>query len=256
MVIPLESFDNLLILRIYFFDLIRTNWSLYMAQDTQTAQQGLSIDDTLNKSDFGHFVNENKKPILISFAIAVVLVIAISFIKYQKDQSHTKRLNDVYSLNQTIFTPFLDGKLKTDEYISKFNTISDDLLAVETIVPLIMQSADKLAQENQLEAATTQLRKVVKSIGEKHNLAFFMQVQLAALYEDLGKFDEALKTYETLATSSTKGDMQGKIYLDLARMYQKNSMTDKAIQNYEFVISNYKDTEYARLAKLYLEKMK
>lgn len=226
-----------------------------MAQDTQAAQQGLNLDDTLNKSDFGTFVNQNKKPILVSFGIAVILVCIISFIKYQKDQTHTNRLNSIYEVNQTVFTPYLEDKINNDEYITKFNTLSDDLFGIETIVPLVMQGADKLAENNEIEAATTQLKKVVGAIGKNHSLAKFIHIQLGALYEDLGKFDEALKTYETLATTTSKGALQGKIYLDLARMYQKNSMNDKARQNFEFVIKNHSDSEYARLAKLYLEQM-
>lgn len=254
MLLVVESFDKLLILRIYFFIFTALILGEIMAQDTQTAQQGLSIDETLNKSDFGHFVNSNKKPILVSFAIAVVLVIAISFIKYQNDQTYVKSLNDVYSLNTSIFTPYLDGKIKADEYIEKFNTIDDKLLSIPTAAPLVMQGANKLIEDNKLEEASVQLRKVLNSLGKKHSLSLFIQIKLGALYEDLGKFDEALKTYESLATGS-KGMMQGKIYLDLARMYQKNSMMEKARQNYEFVLANHKDTEYARLAQLYLEQL-
>ena len=225
-----------------------------MAQDTQTAQQGLSIDETLEKTDFGHFVNSNKRPILISFAIGVVLVIAISFIKYQNDQTYVQTLNDVNQISGSIFMPYIDGTIKADEYITKFNTIDEKLLSITTVVPLTMQATSKLVEENKLEEASTQLRKVLNSLGKKHTLSLFIQLKLGAIYEDLGKFDEALKTYESLATGS-KGMMQGKIYLDLARMYQKNGMTDKARQNYEFVLKNHKDTEYAQLAKLYMEQL-
>jgi len=223
-----------------------------MAQETQA--QTMNLDETLNKTDFGHFVNTNKKPIIVGFIIALILVVIVSVVKVQKDKAQAQTLNNVFSVSESIVGAYIKGDLKADEYLTKFKTINDSVLKSSAFTPSLLEANAKLITDGKVVEASEQLETVLTKIG-KSELAYFLQIRLAPLYENQGANDKALKLYEKLAQSG-KDLLAGKIYLDLARLYAKTGDNDKAKKNFEFVIKNHADTEYAKLAKLYLIELK
>jgi tetratricopeptide (TPR) repeat protein len=220
-----------------------------MAQETQA--QSFDIDQTLNKTDFGHFVSHHKKSILIGFAVALVLVIIVSFVKHQKDQAQTETLNKVYAISQDVFTPFSKGEIKLETYKDKFSKIDNSLFTENAFIPYFLGAVGKLVQDGETSLAIEQLEMVLNKLGAKNDLAYFINLRLAPLYENSEMNDKALKTYESLATGSEKL-LEPQIYLNLARLYLKTGKKDKAVQNFNFVIKNHADTEYAKIANLYL----
>lgn len=223
-----------------------------MAEDTQA--QSFDIDQTLNKTDFGSFVNHNKKPILIIFAIALVAVGVISVVKHQRDKARDEALNKVYAISKDVFVPFSKGEIKLETYKDKFSQIDNSLMKSNAFIPYFLEATGKLVRDGEEVTAIEQLETVSAKLGKSNELIYFVNLRLAPLYENQGMNDKALKTYESLATGSKKL-MEAKIYLDLARLYQKTGNADKAIQNFNFVIKNHKDTEYAKIAKLYLAQL-
>lgn len=223
-----------------------------MAENTQG--QSFDIDQTLNKTDFGTFVNSNKKPILIIGAVALVVVAIISIVKHQKDVAQNEALNKVYSISKDVFVPYSKGEIKFETYNDKFKKIDSSLMKSNAFIPYFLEAVGKLVEEGKTQTAIEQLELVLSKQGNKSDLAYFINLRLAPLYENEGMDDKALKTYETLATG-TKKLMEAKIYLDLARLYHKTGSKEKAVQNFNFVIKNHSDSEYAKIAKLYLAKL-
>ena len=84
-------------------------------------------------------------------------------------------------------------------------------------------------------------------------MSYFVGLKLLPLLEDAKAYDKSIELLTELVAS--KIDIsKGKLYLDLGRVYLKKGNKEKADENFQFVIDNHKDTEFAKLANLYLGK--
>ena len=73
-----------------------------MAQE----QQLETLDQTLEKTDFGHMINENKKGILIGGLIILLTIVGYSLIRHQNMKSNESFLAKIYEFEAQTITPF------------------------------------------------------------------------------------------------------------------------------------------------------
>ena len=73
-------------------------------------------------------------------------------------------------------------------------------------------------------------------------------------YEIQKKYDEALKNYKTAADLG--GDLKAYAMLNEARVMELKSDTPKAIETYEKISTDFLNTEYGKMAKNYLRRLK
>ena len=69
-----------------------------------TNQDVQSIEEALNKTDLGHVINENKKPIIVVAIIGILCIIAYSFVNYKNNQDSLAELDDIHQIEVKILS--------------------------------------------------------------------------------------------------------------------------------------------------------
>jgi predicted negative regulator of RcsB-dependent stress response len=214
-----------------------------------------TLEKVVNKTDFGHFINENAKAIIIGGVVTVLAVIGYSVVSNQADKANEAILSEIYQFEQSSLTALKEKKQKPEEFVQKFSELSSKLLENPAIVPTVIESVQFLRDQDKLVEAKSLLEKVYPSFGSHTYSSQFLAGYLAVIYEDLGKTKEAIGVLEKLVSSPVK-ILEAKIYLDLGRLYKAEGNMEKAKLNFQFVVDKFPKDELAKVAKLYLKELK
>lgn len=220
-------------------------------------QETPNIDETLNKTDFGQVINENKKPIMIGFVLILVGIVAYSVFSHFQAKQHTVKLNKAFDIQATVFTPYLEGKTKTADFIKSLKEVNQSFVGEVTLVPAFLEALNKLNKEDKaaLIAELALVEAWYKNLKTGTELQMLFGLSLVSLYEDNKKYDEAIKVLEVLIAS--KNDvLKSKLYLDLGRIYLSKNDKTNAASNFQFIVDKYADSDEAPMAKLYLSELK
>ena len=216
--------------------------------------QAQTLDETLNKTELGHVINENKNAILIAGAVIVAAIVAFSAYRHFENKEERANLNDAYSFQASVIEPFLKGEMGASEVVEKINALDQALAGNADLAPAIFEASAKLAEENNAKEA-------IEILGQWHNMLkddpymrYFSGLRLAPLLENDGQKDEAIAVYENLIQGSNKL-LEARLYLELGRLYLDSAQNDKAQSFFEHIIKNHQTTEEAKFARLYLQKM-
>ena len=96
-----------------------------------------------------------------------------------------------------------------------------------------------------------------KALSQKMVASTELQLLLidrGAAIELMQKFDEALGEYKS--ASETDGVSRGLALLNVGRIYELKSENDKAIETYSKISTDFVDTEFAKMARNYLRRLK
>lgn len=215
--------------------------------DTQTLEQ------TLNKTDLGHVVYENRK---IFFALVLgVLVAATGYVlfmqtKKSKALDHSEK---VFEFQSKTWAEAKAGKIPAPELVKSFESLDTSIQSAPIMLPVVLEMTKFLAEKGSYVEADAILSKVAGTT--KHPIAsFFVGMQRAVVLEKLGKTDEAISNLEKMVQSKD-ALMPARISLELGRLYLVKGEKGKAQSQFEHVIANYPNDEQAKLAKLYLSQM-
>jgi len=222
-----------------------------MANETQAQ----TLDETLNKTDLGHVINENKKPIMIAGVILILAIIAVSIYKNQSNQKANELLNEAYKFQSSVITPFVEGDVQSDATVKSLLNIKSEILGNPNLVPAVLEAAAKLESEGKTAEATQVLQMWLNEFNAGSQLYLFIATKLAPMYEDAGNADKAIEVYESLVAANYEV-LQGKMYLELGRLYLAKGNNEKATTFLSHVVENHESTEYAKYARLYLQQIK
>ncbi len=224
-----------------------------MTTNQGTNQDSQLIEETLNRTDLGHIINENKKVVLILSAIVIIGLLIFSVFNHQNTASNLSFLDDVYDVKQSVFLPAIEKKISADEYkklLSEMNQnfIGHPNLVLSFIEALNALGKDAYADDTLLKAAYTWRDKISPSNG----LYLFIQLRIAVLEENLGKVSEAAQTYEMLVGNKFSF-MKDKVLAELVRLYMNMNDTTKANERYETLKKDFPDSQYVDLALMHLK---
>lgn len=219
-----------------------------MSQESQT------LDQTLNKTDFGKILQDNKKPLLAGLIALIVLALGLNlYLKSQKKETQ-EDLASLYQFRSTQFEPFQKGELKFEEFKKSLDALRTDLIASPLAISLVSDIAVEFQKKDQNAAAIELLNKARGNINPSDLGYALLSLKLVTLYENTTAFDKATTVLQDLLKSGHK-TVQDKIYFDLARNYFYLNNKDEAKKNFNYVIDNFGEGEFAKLSKLYLEKL-
>lgn len=224
-----------------------------MAEETQNLEQ------TLENTGLGHFVNTNKDSILIAAGVVIALIIGISVYKHNSDKNDQLILNKVYSFHKTNIQPYLeqgkDDKKETtvseDQVINALLSVEIEIIKNPNFLSSLIDVTNKLAESGSAEKLIPLYEKVITNYKPKEYGYYFAALKLAVLYENAQNYEGAIKTLETVVSANHEL-LKSNIYLDLGRLYKQIGQKDKAKSNFDYIVNNEKNAELVKLAKLFL----
>lgn len=218
-------------------------------ENTATNPEQVTLEETLNKTDFGHWLYENRKPLFI--VLALIFLSASGYgvlLKYQ--QSRNKDIAaQVFDFRQTTFANLNESKIKDDEFITAFKTLPSEVIESVNMKVLVVEAVKKWALENKGQ----QMNQLLKLVYPSFKVQSFIDVLLGQIYmaslENLNQVDEALEVGKQIVTGPVKV-MLPKVYLDLGRLNLLKKDTAQAKIHFDYVLANHPNSDSARLARL------
>jgi predicted negative regulator of RcsB-dependent stress response len=220
-----------------------------MSESTQTQ----TLEQTLNKTDFGHTLYENRK-ILIALAI-VILVGVVGWVAW-KESKETAALNNAVEVFEFQAGPWSEAKaqkMAPQELAKSFASLQKSVQSAPVMVPIVLEMGKFLYDKNNFTEAEAILS-LVDGTVKHHATATFVALQRAVVLEKLEKLDEAIASLEGISKRE-ESLLPAKVSIELGRLYLKKGDKGKAQTQFENVVNTYPNDEQGRLAKLYLSQL-
>ncbi len=219
-----------------------------MSETTQTP----SLEQTLNRTDFGHFMYEYRKPFFGALIAVVICVLAFVGWKQAKEASAQDTSVKVFEFQSKTWEEAKSGKMTPQELTQKFSALPSDVQNAPVMIPVALEMGKFLFGKEAYAEADAILSKVD---GTQNGLAkFFIGMQRYIVLEKLGKTDEAIATLENVLKQEG-GFMNALVATELGRLYLAKGEKGKAQSQFDYVVATYPNDEHAKLAKLYLAQM-
>lgn len=221
--------------------------------NTTVPKQGTSIDEALGQTELGGWISQNKAPVLSALALIVLGIFGYGIFNHFQTQKHQDYANRLHILVTEKLGPYREGKLTSDELVKNFETEWKEMGSFEGAAPFIIQVVDALTGKKQYAQAYQIISEADARI-KNPQLSYFFNIRAAALAEDLGKKKEAIAHLKKVVGGGVKY-FEGKLYLDLGRLYRDSGDKEKAKSSFEYVIEKGKEAEFKKMARLYLEEL-
>jgi len=218
-----------------------------MSEATQTP----SLEQTLNKTDFGHSLLENKNALIAAVVSVLIVVTGYTFWKQMKHKAGLEIAQEVYAFESQTWSSAKEGKLDLTEAAKKFEALGTEVHESASIVPVALDMGQFMYQKNALNEAEAVLSKVTSSDAL---VTFFVGMQRAVILEKMNKIPEAIAVLENIAKNK-ETLMAAKVNLELGRLNLALGEKGKAQTHLEYVAQTFPNDENAKLAKLYLTKL-
>jgi predicted negative regulator of RcsB-dependent stress response len=214
-----------------------------------------TLEDSLNRTDFGHWLFENRKAFIA--AVVVVFVSASSWLIYK--QMMTKNAQEfsaiVYKFEVDSIEPLKAGKLSIEDFAAQFKALQAEAKSSPSMIPLALEVANFVEGKDKPAVAQDILKDVVDAVGASSPFYIFVAHNYAALAEKNGQTDVAIKVMDDYIKSGHK-IMLVKAYLDLGRLHLLKGNKAEAKTQFDYIVGNYPNDELAKLARLYLQQTK
>lgn len=216
-----------------------------------TPEETQTLEQTLEKTDFGHVINENKKGILIAAGVIIALIIGYSIWSHQANKSYENNLAQVYTFRVNTVDKYVDGKMEEAEFLKKMSSLPANLKGQATLIPSLFKAIDKLVKDGKKAEALGILESWSDQFNKGSYTFYFVAMKLAPMYENAGKLDKAIALTQKLVGSQINV-AKALNYLNLGRLYLAKGDNAKAKENFDYILQNFDKSESAKLAKLYL----
>lgn len=225
-----------------------------MAETTHANAPEATLEETLNKTDFGHWIFERRKPFL--FAVALVFLGSCGWLWWKQAQKTRLQelAGEVHQFEMSALKELRDGKLDVADFTTRFTALPADVKTSAAMVPVALDAANLLREKGDAKIALQVLDQVVKSFPPTSPAYAFLIQPYVALAEDGGETSQAITMLEAYVASGQKVFLT-KAYLDLGRLYLAKNEANKAKPNFEYIVANHPNDELAKLARLYLQRM-
>lgn len=225
-----------------------------MSETTATQAPEATLQQTLDKTDFGHWMYEHRKSFIAAVIVAFVGASGLLLFKQMQHKKAQEASAGVHQFEMAVAAELRAGKVTPAEFDAKYKALPAELKASPSMLPVALQTATYLDGKGESVMAEGVLKDVVTAIGAKSPLYVLVAHSYAALAEKNGKADEAIKTLEAYIAEGHKV-MLTKAYLDLGRLYLAKNDSAKAKANFDYIIANQPNDELAKMARMYLQQI-
>lgn len=212
-----------------------------------------TVEQTLNKTDFGHVLYENRK---LFFGLLIAIVVGVTGYVIYGQSKKSSALNtsvEVFEFQSKTWAEAKAGKIAPAELASAFEKLDSKVQSAPVMLPVVLDMGKFLYEKGNYVEADQILSKV--SSSTKHNVTtFFITMQRVVVLEKLGKSDEAISLLENLLKAKD-GLLPARGALELGRLYLAKGEKGKAQTQFDYVVSTFPNDEHAKMAKLYLSQL-
>jgi predicted negative regulator of RcsB-dependent stress response len=212
-----------------------------------------TLEQTLNKTDLGHTIYENRKilfGILVAILVGALAYVAMKQVKHSSALENSKK---VFEFQTGAWADAKTGKVDSEQLVKAFKGLEDGVQAAPVMLPIVLEMSKFLSDKGEFAEAESILSEV--SGAHKHPVAsFFVRMQRAVVLEKLGKVDEAISVLEPLAQGKD-AIMPAKTSVALGRLYLAKGEKGKAQTQFDYVLNNFPNDVEAKVAKLYLAQL-
>ncbi|MBP9673484.1 MAG: tetratricopeptide repeat protein [Bacteriovoracaceae bacterium] len=207
------------------------------------------LEQSLEKTTLGHFFNKYSKLILkVGIGLLVGSFVFTGWYIYQQRQNE-KSWENSYDFVQTTLNDYKEKKIDEDTLKKQWEDFVQKNKNSSTVLFTSLEAIKTFQMEGKSSLSLYFLQMVPKP--QKGELHFLWSVNLAALYEDAGEWQKSLESLSTL--KGKESPLMDKVFLDKGRMYQKLGKIAEAKKEYEQVIASYPSSEFAKVARLFLD---
>ncbi|MFZ4714880.1 MAG: tetratricopeptide repeat protein [Bacteriovoracaceae bacterium] len=213
-----------------------------------------TLDQTFNKTDFGHFVATNKSLVIGLLVFFLVGALGYSFYRSNAEEAHEKSMNEIFTFSQTKLKDFQTKKISKDDVLAAYKGLDAKVMKSQGMFTLSTELAMALRDQGEAAAAVSILAPVLDNFSSSNYAYYFISANLAVLYEENNELDKAISSLENLTKAKVKV-MEAKTYFDLGRLYKTKNDLSNARLNFNYVVSNFAQDDFAKLSKIYLMEM-
>ena len=215
------------------------------------ATQTQTLEQTLNKTDLGHYLYEYRK---LFFGLIIAILVGVTGFVSWKESQKSNALNTsvkVFEFQNTQWKEAQEGKLSVQELAARFDKLPAEVQSAPVMVPVGLEMGKFLFDKG----AHADAEAVLSKLNTTHPIsAFFIGLQRIAVLEKLEKTDEAIAVLEKL-TKMKDAIMAARIHMELGRLYLVKGDKNQARNQFDVILSTYPNDESAKLAKLYLSQI-
>lgn len=222
------------------------------ATPTQTASPS-TIDGELNETSLGAWIAEHKSLTISILVLIFAGVLGLGVFNHFQTKRNNEYAGKLFAFTQNELVQFREGKLKADELVKKYDALWTPMGSFDGAGSYTIELINALSEKQSYGQAYTVATQALDRISNSQD-KYFVGIRAAALAENLGKNEEALKHLNTLISGSVKY-MEDKIYLDLGRLQFKTGDIEKAKSSFQYVIDNGKEEEFKKMARLFLSEL-
>ncbi len=223
-----------------------------MSEATQTQSQTPTLEQTLDRTDFGHFMYENRKAFLALLVAVLVSVVGYSVWKESKRSAAMEDSFKAFEFQSKSWTLAKEGKMTPEELVKTFEGLDPKIQASPILVPTILEMSKFFYEKGLSKEADAVLSKA--SDVKEPVSAFFVNLQRSVILEKMGNVEGAITALEKINTSKDSF-LPAKVSVELGRLYLLKGDKGKAQTQFENVVSSYPNDSEAKIAKLYLSQL-
>jgi predicted negative regulator of RcsB-dependent stress response len=219
-----------------------------MATDTVNGQ---GFESELNKTELGSFLSNNKGLIVALVVGVLVGVLGYGAYSSMKEKGEKNAANAFHAFETASLEKFKAGTLSADKIVEDFKAVSNEHASTNAQFSSALNSFDALFAKKDFKQAN----EVLAGITAKNNYqTFLLSLRKAAVLEETGDVDAAIAELNLINAANLKV-MEGKVYLDLGRLYLKKGNKAEAKKNFEMVAKVKAQNIFKSLAQYYLQQL-
>jgi predicted negative regulator of RcsB-dependent stress response len=223
--------------------------------ETSENAKNTNVDDLLKQTEIGSFIAKNKTAVISVIVLVLLLVVGFGFYSTYQGKVTKEVTNVAYRFTNDVFAPLQAKKLSPGKFLAQLEGVAKDVSYHDSLIPLFFKSIDEVYKQGDLASARKIIDLVSKHYLKKNSyLDYFIFVREAVIFEDQKKYNDAIVVLNKIVSLPVKV-MEAKTYLDLGRLYIKVGNKQKAKSSLFYVVDNFENEEFAKLAHIYLAKL-
>lgn len=227
-----------------------------MNSPTHTVTNG-NMNSVANKLGELSFYLQHKFAILSFVGMLLFSILGFGIYKTFSEKSQDRFNSKIHTFENTFLKDYQANP--TSEKLAKDLVVNLESLHKEMgnypgLLLIALKASDSLVEGNFYSQARDVL-KIARATSHNDYSDYFVLNREAALLEDMGEIQLAISTLLKMTSESVKV-FEGKIYLDLGRLYLKIGDKKKAREQFQYVVEKTKDEiEFVKIAELFLAKL-